>query len=626
MTGFWLSRRGFNGLLLSGAAAGLTAPRRAFAGNAADTPLHGLSAFGELAYAPNYTQFAYANPDAPTGGRMVMTVPNWILNQAPDTFDTLNTLVLQGNAPPRMEKLYDSLMVSSLDEPDAIYCALAQTVTMSADANSFTFALRPEARFATGEPVTAEDVVFSYETLKADGHPSLVMALAEVTSITALDAGTVRLVFSGRQTVPAALGAMAGIPILRKGFFDARSFARVTMEEIPGSGRYRVGRYEAGRYIEYERRADYWAADLPFARGLDHLQTLRIEFYRDRQAALQAFKKGDVTCREEFTTKAWATEYDIPAVRDGRIVRKEFPDNRQPRFQCWAFNQRRARFADPRVRRALNLCFDFEWTNANLMFGLRRHANSCFEGSEFVAEGAPSAQERAILEPLAADLPQEVFGPVWVQPVSDGSGFDRALLRDASRLLAAAGWVRKGEHLIDAAGETLRVEYMINDPEQTRVYGKMIGNMRAIGVDADFRLVDAAQYQARQNSFDFDMMLSAFQLSATPTPEGLKLFFGSGTREMQGGYNYPGMASPAVDAIIARVGAAQSRDELVVLMRCLDRILRARLDWVPNIAASSRNVAYWDMFGMLPKKPDYGFPVESLWWYEEEKAKAIGRA
>ncbi|KAA0972336.1 ABC transporter substrate-binding protein [Aureimonas fodinaquatilis] len=624
MNGFWLNRRHFTSLLL-GAAGAAALPGRLLANNQPMVPLHGLSAFGELKYQPDFQHFDYANVDAPAGGRMVLTVPNWLFNQAPDTFDTLNSFVLQGNAPPRIEKLYDTLMVSALDEPDSIYCALAESVSMAEDGNSFTFRIRPEAMFSNGEPVLAEDVAFSYRTLKEEGHPSLMMVLAELSGVEVTAEREVRLDFTGRQTVPAALGTMAGIPILPAAFFAGKEFTRTGMEPIPGSGNYRIGRFEPGRFIEYEKRDDYWGTNLPFARGLDHFQTLRIEFFRDRQTALQAFKKGEITCRQEFTTKAWATEYDIPAVRDGRILKREFPGEKRPKFQCWALNQRRARFADPRVRQAINLCFDFEWTNANLMYGLRTHSDSCFQGSEFVATGTPGPEELALLEPLRNDLPASVFETAWTQPVSDGSGFDRAMLRQANELLTAAGWTRQGGGLVNQNGELFTLEYMINDPEQQRVYGKMIENLKRLGINASFRLVDPAQYQDRQNRFDFDMMLVAFSLSATPTPDSLRMFFGSSMKDVQGGYNFPGMASPAIDTLIEQTGTVNSRDELVTVMRCIDRTLRARLDWVPNITSDVHHVAFWNMYGMADTKPDYGFPVESLWWYDEDKARNSGR-
>lgn len=619
-----LSRRDFGKLAL-GAAASAALPRSLFAANPADTKLHGLSAFGDLKYPADYRQFDYANPDAPQGGRFIFTVPNWVLNQAPDTFDTFNTFVLQGNAPPRIELLYDGLMLSTLDEPDAIYGHLAESVSVSADGNIFRFELRPDARFSTGAPVLASDVAFSYRTMKAEGHPSLAIVLAQVEEAVAEGERTVLLRFTGRQTLPTALQAMS-IPIVPEGFFADRPFTQGGFTEIPGSGAYKIGRYSAGRFIEYEKRSDHWAKDKPFSRGMDHFQTIRVEFFRDRQAQLVAFQKGDTNFREEFTTRAWATGYQFPAVTDGRVRLQTLASDKWPRFQCWALNQRRAQFADARVRRAINLCFDFEWTNANLLYGLREHSQSPFENSDFVATGVPSPEERALLEPLRADLPPEVFGEVWRQPVSDGSGRDRRLLREASELLQAAGWTRKGSQLVNAKGDVFRLEFLLNDPEQGRVYGKMIENMKLLGIEASMRVVDAAQYQDRQNRFDFDMMLFAFSFAGTPTREGMSLFFGSSYRDQIGSYNYPGMASPAVDALIERIGEAASREELALAMRALDRVLRWRLDWLPNIGSPGRNCAWWDMFGFREPMPDYGFPVERLWWYDEAKAKAAGRA
>ncbi|WP_062233935.1 extracellular solute-binding protein [Aureimonas sp. N4] len=619
-----LSRRDFGRLAL---AAGVVAalPRLGFAALAHDTKLHGLSPFGDLKYPADYQQFDYASPDAPQGGRFTFTASSWVLNQAPDTFDTFNTFILQGNAPPRIEMLYEGLMVRTLDEPDAIYGQLAESVSVSPDNNTFRFELRPQARFSTGAPVLASDVAFSYRTMKSEGHPALAIQLAEVTEVTTEGERGVTIRFSGRQTLPTALQALS-IPIVPESFFQDRPFTQGGFTEIPGSGPYRIGRYIAGRFIEYEKRPDHWAKDMPFQRGLDHFQTIRVEFYRDRQSALEAFKKGDTTYREEFTTKAWATEYQFPAVTDGRVQMRQFEEEKWPRFQCWALNQRRAQFQDARVRRAINLCFDFEWTNANLLYGLREHSQSPFENSDFVAVGAPPPEELALLEPLRADLPPEVFGEVWRQPISDGSGRDRKLLREAADLLQAAGWTRKGSQLVNAQGTVFRLEHLINDPEQARVYGKMIENMKLLGIDASLRLVDAAQYQDRQSRFDFDMMLCAFSLNGTPTRESLGLFFGSAARDRNGSYNYPGTASPAVDALIAKVGEAQDRESLAIAMRALDRTLRWRLDWLPNIGSTGHNVAWWDMFGFRDPKPDYGFPVERLWWYDEAKAKAAGRA
>ncbi|MBP0615993.1 extracellular solute-binding protein [Jiella mangrovi] len=623
-TTFRFTRRGFGQLTL-GAVAAAALPRRGFATVATETPLHGLSAFGDLKYPTDYSHFDYASPQAPAGGQFNMAVSSWMLNQSPFTFDTLNTFVLRGNAPPRIESLYDALVTSSLDEPDSIYCALAETVTVSSDKRSFTFRLRPEARFSTGAPVTAEDVAFTYEAIKADGHPSLQVTLRELDEIVTVDPATVRLTFSERQSYQDALSAL-GMPILPKAFFGDRKLTDVSNEVIPGSGGFRIGRFDYGRFIEYEKREDYWAKDMPFNRGLDHFQTLRIDFFRDRQPALEAFKKGLITFREEFTTKDWATEYDFPAVQRGAVVKHEFPDEKLPSFQCWALNQRREQFTDSRVRHAINMCFDFEWANANLLFGLRIHSNSPFQGSEFVATGAPSDAELQLLKPLKGAIPDQVFGEVWTQPVSDASGLDRKILREATRLFGEAGWKQSGGKMTNADGEVFRIEYLTTGQEQVRVYSRFFDTLRKIGLNASIRLVDAAQYQERVNRFDYDMILAAFSLGATPTKESLALFFGSNSRDRPGSYNFPGMASEAVDTLIDKAGAAQSRADLVTAMRALDRVLRWRLDWLPNINTDVRRAAYWNMFGFKEPKPDYGWPVERLWWFEEAKAKAIGKA
>ncbi|MCE7030738.1 extracellular solute-binding protein [Jiella avicenniae] len=618
------TRRRFGQMAL-GLAASAALPGRGFAASPTETPLHGLSAFGDLKYPADFAQFDYATPDAPSGGRLDFFVPNWMLNQSPLTFDTLNTFVLKGNAPPRIEGLYDALMTSSLDEPDALYCALAATVTISPDRNAYVFALRPEATFSTGAKVTAEDVVFSYETFKEKGHPSLQITLQEVVEVVADAPDRVRLVFSGKQTDQDALGVF-GMPIVPKAFFDAEPFESVTAKAIPGSGRFEIGAMEFGRYIEYRKRQDYWAKEMGFARGLDHFDTIRIEFFRDRTVAFEAFKKGSITFREEFTSKTWATDYNFPAVLDGSVVKREFPREKTPTFQCWALNQRRERFADRRVRQAINLCFDFEWTNAQMFYGIYKHSDSCFETSDFKAEGPPSPAELEILEPLRDKLPEEVFGEVWTQPVSDGSGRDRTRLREVLRLFGEAGWTQKGGRLVDASGQPFTLEYMIDDPGFERVYSKFVQTLKAVGVDASFRLVDGAQYQERQNRFDFDLIGAAYSMGATPTRDTLVNFYGSQTKDREGSNNFVGMADPGVDALIDVVNRAEDRRSLTMAMRALDRVLRARFDWIPNIHSESHRAAYWDMFGFREPKPDYGWPVERLWWVDAEKAEALGKA
>ena len=419
-----MSRRRF----LAGAGASAAAPLLqgvAFAATTAGTPVHGLSAFGELKYGPDFSHFDYASPDAPTGGLFNFSPPNWLWNQNTDTFNTLNPFVPNGDSPPRMEMCFDQLMARALDEPDAVYGMLAETVTILPDRNTYEFRLRQGPRFHDGSPLTADDVAFTYKLFKQKGHAHLRLPLGRLADATAVDARTVRLTFSGGHSERTVL-AIAAYPIVSKAFFEANPFDSSQLNAPLGSGRYKVGRNAAGQFIEYERVADYWGRDLPVNRGLDHFDRIRVEFYRDRQAAFEAFKKGNVLYRQEFTSRTWATGYDFPAIVEGKVVRREFPRELQPSLQAWAINQRRPRFADVRVRAAISMCFDFEWTRRNLFYDAYERSDSLFENSEFVAEGLPSPAELALLEPLRDKLMPEAFGEAVKQPRSDGSGRDRA--------------------------------------------------------------------------------------------------------------------------------------------------------------------------------------------------------
>jgi microcin C transport system substrate-binding protein len=612
-------------LRLSGAAA-ITPllPRPLFAQAATAKARHGLSAFGDLKYGPDFGHFDYASPEAPQGGLFNFSPPDWAYNQNVETFNTLNSFVPNSDAPPRMELCFDSLMTRAIDEPDAIYGLLAESVTISEDGNSYTFRLRPNIRFSDGSPLTAQDVAFTYDLFKEKGHPSLLLPLRFLKDATTDDAMTVRLSFSGKQSDRTIL-SVATFPIVSKAFFTKNPFDGSQLNPPLGSGPYKVGQFRAGQSINYERRSDYWGEDLPVNRGLNHFGTIRIEFYRNREAGFEAFKKGNVLYREEFTSKTWATEYDFPAVREKRVAKRTFPAEKQPSMQAWALNLRRARFRDGRIRRAIGLCFDFEWTRRNLFYGSYDRSESLFERSDFKATGLPSAAELKLLEPLRGKIPDEVFGAPYTQPVSDGSGRDRRLLRQAFTLLNQAGWQRKGSFLVNGGGERLKLELLVNDPVFVRVEQPFVDNLRAIGIDASMRLVDSAQYQERLSKFDFDMVGIAARFSATPTREELAHYFSSEAADTPSSRNLPGTADPAVDALVDAAGRATNRDELTTAMRALDRLLRAREDWIPNWYLANHRTAFWDMFGLKADKPDYGFPVETLWWVDEKKAKAIGK-
>ncbi|MDH6230952.1 microcin C transport system substrate-binding protein [Mesorhizobium soli] len=621
MGGPLISRRDF---LALGSAAALL-PSVAFAAAPTGTKLHGLSAFGDLKYPADFKQFDYLNADAPKGGTFIFSPPNWIFNQSPLTFNTLNTFVAKGDAPPRMEMCFDTLMASALDEPDALYGLVAEGVTISGDHNTFEFALRPEARFHDGTPLTAEDVAHSFKLYKQDGHPDLLLPLTQMIEAVAVDPHTFRLSFSGKQS-PRTILNVAGFPIASKAYFEANPFTGGGMKVPLGSGPYRVGRVAAGQTIEYERVEDYWARELPVNRGLYNFDRIRIEFYRDRQAGFEAFKKGDVLFRQEFTARVWVTGYDFPALKEGKVVKREFPAERRPSMQATAINQRRERFRDPRMRKALALCFDFEWTKRNLFYDSYERSQSCFERSDYRAEGMPSPEELALLEPLRGKIPDEAFGEAVIQPVSDGSGRDRKLLGAAVKLLAEAGWKRNGQFVQNAKGETLTMELLVDEDDWIRIDSPWIENMKAIGIDASIRVVDSAQYTARQANFDFDLISMAMSFAATPTRDDIENLFHSRAATLPGSRNFPGTADPAVDALVEAAGKAESRQELTTTLRALDRVLRARLDWIPNWYLPNHRAAFWDMFGYKEPKPDFGFPVEAMWWFDKDKAAAIGKA
>jgi len=614
-----LTRR--SALKIGGAGAALTllAP---FAWAQGRSGLHGLSIFGDLKYAHDFKHFDYIYPSSPKGGTIRFQPPNWQYNQNTQTFNTLNSFVLKGDAPPRMELLFDTLMVRAVDEPDAVYGLLAESVAVSQDGNTFTFSLRRQARFHDGSPVSAEDVAFSINLLKKKGHPNITQIIRELSEANAIDSSTVELKLSGKQSRN-LIFTLVSLPVFSKTYYSTNDFEASTLEPPLGSGPYGVGTVDAGRTIKFERVADYWGKDLPVNVGHNNFDEIRIDFYRDRQSSFEAFKKGDTTFREEFRSKTWATEYDFPALEAGKVKKYLLPGEARPSIQAWYPNGRRSKFYDPRTRRAIGLCFDFEWTNHNIFYQAYQRGQSYFENSDFAAIGEPNAEELALLEPFRDQLPETVFSTPIPTPKSNGSGRDRTLLQEASGLLKAAGWIPRGGVLTDESGAVFTVEFLINDDAFTPFLVPFVGNLKVIGIDASIRLVDSAQYQSRVDEFDFDVVMNALGLSATPL-DGLSLMYGSEAADTSGSNNWAGIKDPVLDALIAKVPSVDSRAELVALLRAMDRILRARHYAIPNWTLASHRVAHWDMFGQPEAKPDYAFSPEATWWYDDAKAAAIG--
>jgi microcin C transport system substrate-binding protein len=585
---------------------------------AAAAPRHGLSIFGDLKYPADFKHFDYVNPEAPKGGKI-----STIGIVARDTFDSFNNFIIKGDPAQGLMLLFDTLMARAYDEPDAVYGLVAESGEVAADGKSVTFQLREAARFADGTPVTAADVCDTFRLMSTLAHERIRLTIRDVEACEVTGPLAVRYRFKGENTrdLPTTI---AELPVLSKAFYATHDFSQSGLDEPLGSGPYRIGLYKQGEFVAYVRRDDYWAKDLPVNRGRYNFDIVRFEYFRDRNAGFEALKAGILDLREEYTSRDWATAYDFEAVRDGRVIKDVLPDETPSGAQGFFINLRREKFADIRVRQALGLAFDFEWSNKNLFYDSYKRTASFFELTPLKAEGRPSPEELALLEPYRADLRPEVFETVTVPPVSDGSGQDRKLLRQASALLDAAGWTTQGTVRKNARGETLSLEILNDSPIFERVFNPYIKNLKLLGIDAALRTVDEAQYQDRLKNFDFDMVSSRFSSDVTPGV-GLRVFFGSGSAQATGSFNLAGVASPVIDALIEKIVAARSRAELDVAGRALDRVLRAEHFWVPNWHKGSHWVAYWDIFGRPAVKPKYDRGFVDTWWYDQEKARKIGR-
>ncbi len=578
--------------------------------------VHGLSAFGELKYPPDFTHFDYVNPDAPKAGRLSM-----IGTAGRITFNSFNGFILKGDAAQGLSALFDSLMVRAFDEPDAVYGLVAESVEVAEDRSTATFNLRPEAKFADGSPLTAEDVAFSLDILKTKGHPNIRLPLRDVTKATVLGPHRVKFDFQGVRTRDLPL-FVATLPIFSKAYYATREFDKTTLDAPLGSGPYVISDFKQGTFVTYKRKADYWAADLPVNRGRFNFEELRYEYYRDRTAELEALKAGAYDLREEFTSRDWATAYDIPQIKDGRLIKLTIPDERPSGAQGFFINTRLERFKDIRVRKALAYAFDFEWTNKNLFYSLYKRTSSFFENSDMKATGKPSAEELTLLEPYRDKLPKPVFEEAYRPPVTDGSGRIRKNLRAATKLLNAAGWKQKDGKRRNAEGEVLKVEFMIFSPGFERVIAPYVKNLAQLGIDAKIRRVDPSQYEQRMKSFDFDVSIQRYALNLTPGIE-LRNFWTTQSAGMKGSFNLAGIQDPVVDALIEKIIEAKSRTDLVTATRALDRVLRAGHYWVPHWYKASHNIAHWNKFGRPETKPAYARAVIDTWWYDTAKAAKL---
>lgn len=598
-------------LILSLAASAVLATA-AFAQDA--SPRHGLSVFGDLKYAAGFAHFDYVNPDAPKGGGI--KIPGL------DTFETVHPFILKGRKEILAEALlFDTLMARSFDEPDSYYGLVAKTVEQPADKTWVAFNIDPRAKFHDGSAISADDIVFTFNALKNDGHPRYRINFRDVDRAEATSPSRVKFTFKPgtHRDLPTRL---ASLPVLSKAYYAKTDFKKTSFDAALASGPYKVGEYEPGRSITYSRVENYWAKDLPVVRGRYNFDEITVEYYRDREIAFQAFFSNQYDYREEFTSRQWAIQYDEPPVNEGLIVRETLPDETPSGVQAFILNLRRKKFQDIRVRAAMDLAFDFEWTNRTLFYGLYERTNSMFENSALAAHQPPSPAELALLEPFRGQVPDEVFTTPFRAPRNDGTGRVRGSLRKANRLLKQAGYRIRDGILVNKAGRPLTVEFLLFESSFKRIINPMIRNLRRLGIKARIRIVDVSNFKRRQDSFDFDVVVRRISQPLTPGLEQ-RNFFGSEFANVPGSFNIGGVSDPVVDALIEKVITAQSRDALTTAVRALDRVLMWNRYVVTQWYKGVHNVAYWNKFGRPATPPKFDTGVLDTWWYDAKKARMI---
>ncbi len=574
-------------------------------------PVHGLAMHGELKYGPDFQHFDYVNPNAPKGG-MLRTA-------ARGTFDSFHGHIPKGNAV--STRSIETLLTTSDDEAFSEYGLIAESLEVPEDRSWVIFNIRPEARWHDDEPITADDVVWSFETLTTQGRDFFRRYYASVAKVEKLADRRVKFTFDEEENreMPLIVGQM---PILPKHYWESRDFASTTLEPPLGSGPYRVKDFEAGRFVVYERVEGYWGADLPVNRGLYNFDIERIDFYLDDTAIRLALKAQDIDFRSENQAKAWASDYNVPSVEKG-FLKKESIRHRLPTgMQAFIFNTRLPKFSDPRVRKALGYAFDFEWTNKQLFYSQYTRTESYFSNSELAATGVPEGEELEILSKYQDRLPHEVFDEPYRPPSTDGSGHARRNLRTALNLLADAGWTVEDLKLVNSeTGEQMKFEILLVSQAFERIVLPFTRNLSRLGIDAKVRLVDQSQYINRIRAFDFDMIISGWGQSDSPGNEQ-RSFWGSYTADVPGSRNFAGIKDPVIDEIIELIIQAPDRESLIARTRVLDRVLRAGYYVIPNWHIRSDRILYWDKFSR-PDTPTKSGAMPARWWFDEDKANVL---
>lgn len=578
----------------------------AFAQAASSLTLH-----GEGKYKPGFTHFDYVNPDAPKGGTLRL--------HAIGTYDSLNPFIVKGSPAPGMtfagqSLLYDSLMEQSYDEPFSMYCLLCETVERAPDNASITFNLNPAAKWHDGVPITADDVVWTFNRLMEKGAPFFKAYYGDVADVKAESAQRVTFTFKTKENaeLPLIIGQMTVLP---KHFWNRpeNKFEETSLTPPLGSGAYKVGKIAAGKSIEYIRVPDYWGQNLGVNKGRFNFDRITYDFYRDGNVALEAFLAGEYDAREENTAKLWAESYNVPQVADGRITKAEIPHQRPAGMQGFAFNTRRPVFADPKVREALAYAFDFEWSNKQFAFGAYKRSRSYFSNSELAATGLPAGKELEILERFRGQIPEQVFTAEYNPPQTDGSGNARENLRRAAQILDEAGYTLGPDKIRSKNGQRLEFTIVDANPMFERWVQPFIQNLQRIGVKANYRVVDSAQYQNLMNEYDFDMTIASFGQSDSPGNEQ-RDFWSTAKADMPGARNVIGVKNPAIDAIIEELIKAQTREDLVAYCRALDRVLQWNFYTIPQWHTNNWRLAWANTLEKPAKLSGLTPGIADTWW------------
>lgn len=595
-----------------------------FPASATITESHGYAQFGTLKYPAKFTHFDWVNPAAPKGGTLRV--------MAFGTFDTLNPYTFKGTSPVAtpnflqygVNELNEPLMVGtglyapSGDEPTSSYGLIARSVEYAEDRSWVVFNLRPEARFHDGKPITAYDVAFSYRLLLKEGHPQYRTNLQEVQRVDILGPQRIRFVFK-RAGNPLLILRLGELPVLPQHYWKDRDFKATTFTPPLGSGPYRITQVQPGRQLVFERVKDYWGKDLPVNRGFNNFDRVEVEFYRDSDVAFEAFKAGEFDIYIEHQAKNWANGYDFPAVNRGEVIKAQVAHQIPTQTQGLFMNTRRATFADVRVREALGMMFDFEWTNRTLFSGAYQRALSYYPNSEFSATGVPQGHEWLLLSPYREQLPASLFSQAFSLPRTDGRGIPRDTLRKALGLLGEAGWKLNGQRLQNSAGQPLRFELMLVNPNLERILQPYVENLASIGIDARLRTVDRAQYKQRLDQFDYDMILMTLNQTLSPGLEQWQ-YFHSSQVSVKGSKNYAGINNPVVDHLLEQLLAAQTRDDQLAVGRALDRVLLWQHYMIPNWYLNYHRLAYRNRFAFVTTPP-YTLGLGAWWLKSMENAQ-----